>query len=224
VNPAGLQLADLAVVADAVSTPYQAIRKSELQSGDLAIMIGVGGIGGFGVQIAAALGAIVVAIDVNPVRLDLMALHGASVCLNSQELDFKSLKTALREVAREHGIPTWRYRIFEMSGSPTGQELAFGLLGPGSTLMVVGYTSDKVSLRLSNLMAFDATAMGNWGCLPEHYPAVVDLVLSGKIALSPFIEHRPLAAINEVFSDLHARRLSRRVILIPESEEARSCN
>ena len=28
-------------------------------------------------------------------------------------------------------------------------------------------------------MAFDATAQGNWGCLPEHYPAVVDLVLVG---------------------------------------------
>ena len=29
-------------------------------------------------------------------------------------------------------------------------------------------------------MAFDATAQGNWGCLPEHYPAIVDLVLVGQ--------------------------------------------
>lgn len=224
VNPAGLRLADLAVVADAVSTPYQAIRKSGLAAGDLAIMIGVGGIGGFGVQIAAALGAIVVAIDVNPDRLALMASHGASACLNSKELDFRALKQALKEIAREHDIPSWRQRIFEMSGTVPGQELAFGLLGPGSTLMVVGYTPEKVQLRLSNLMAFDATAMGNWGCLPEHYPAVVDLVLSGKIALTPFIEHQPLSTINEVFADLHARRLSRRVILIPEPEKVPSCH
>ncbi|MCK7514424.1 MAG: hypothetical protein MZV70_67360 [Desulfobacterales bacterium] len=29
---------------------------------------------------------------------------------------------------------------------------------------------DAVNLRLSNLMAFHATARGNWGCVPEHYP------------------------------------------------------
>ena len=38
--------------------------------GDLAVFIGVGGVGGFGVQIAAALGATVVAIDVDQARLD----------------------------------------------------------------------------------------------------------------------------------------------------------
>ena len=82
---------------------------------------------------------------------------------------------------------------------------------------MVGYTPAKVELRLSNLMAFDATAQGNWGCLPEHYPAVLDLVLSGKVALEPFIERRPLATINETFEDQHARRVSKRVILVPEA-------
>ena len=38
-------LAELAVIADAVSTPYQVIVKSELQPGDFAVVIGVGGIG-----------------------------------------------------------------------------------------------------------------------------------------------------------------------------------
>ncbi len=81
---------------------------------------------------------------------------------------------------------------------------------------MVGFTAKKVELRLSNLMAFDARAEGNWGCLPEHYPAIVELVLSGKVALEPFIEYRPLSSINETFEDLRARRVSRRIILIPE--------
>jgi hypothetical protein len=58
-------------------------------------------------------------------------------------------------------------------------------------------------------MAYDATVQGNWGCLPEHYPAVVDLVLSGKVALEPFLERRPMAEIESVFADLHARRITR---------------
>jgi 6-hydroxycyclohex-1-ene-1-carbonyl-CoA dehydrogenase len=66
-------------------------------------------------------------------------------------------------------------------------------------------------------MAFDATAQGNWGCLPEHYPAVVDLVLSGRVAVAPFIERRPLDSLNRTFEDLHLRRTLQRVVLVPEA-------
>ena len=94
--------------------------------------------------------------------------------------------------------------------------LAFGLLTFGATLSVVGYTLDKVSVRLSNLMAYDAVAQGNWGCLPEHYPAALALVLDGKVRLGPFIERRPMSAINETFEALHAGSLRRRPVLVPD--------
>jgi 6-hydroxycyclohex-1-ene-1-carbonyl-CoA dehydrogenase len=70
---AGLELADVSVVADAVTTPYQAVARSGLAEGDLAIVIGVGGVGGYTVQIANALGARVVAIDVDQNKLDAVA-------------------------------------------------------------------------------------------------------------------------------------------------------
>ena len=216
-NPAGYELSDLSVIADAVSTPYQAILKSGLKAGDLAVFVGVGGVGGFGAQIASALGAVVVALDVSQERLDLLASHGASLTLRPDAMDFRELRRQVNGLAAKQEIPSWRHRIFETSGTPQGQSTAFGLLGHGGYLSVVGYTPAKVELRLSNLMALDATAQGNWGCLPEHYPAVLDLVLSGKVALAPFVEHRPLASINQTFAEAHARRLSKRVILIPES-------
>jgi 6-hydroxycyclohex-1-ene-1-carbonyl-CoA dehydrogenase len=215
-NPGALDLADLAVIADAVSTPYQAILRSQLQPGDLAVFVGVGGVGGFGVQIAAALGATVVAIDVSPERLGLLAGHGAALTLRADAMDFKSLRRAVQNLAAERGIPTWRQRIFETSGTPAGQLTAFGLLGHGGHLAIVGYTPQKTEVRLSNLMALDATVQGNWGCLPEHYPAVLELVLAGKVAVKPFVERRPLSCINQTFEDLHARRIGKRVILIPE--------
>ncbi|MBI4585986.1 MAG: 6-hydroxycyclohex-1-ene-1-carbonyl-CoA dehydrogenase [Planctomycetes bacterium] len=216
VNPRGLDLAELAVVADAISTPYQAILKSGLKRGELAVFVGVGGVGGFGAQIATMLGAAVVALDVNPLRLELLAAHGASLTLRPDQMEFKELRRRVRDFAAEREIPSWRWRIFETSGTTPGQSTAFGLLGPGGYLSIVGYTAAKVELRLSNLMALDATAQGNWGCLPEHYPAVLDLVLSGKVSLSPFVERRPLSSINETFADLHAGRISKRVILVPE--------
>jgi len=216
VNPLGLDLAALAVVADAVSTPFQAIVRNEVAPGDVAVFVGAGGIGGFGVQIAAARGAAVVAIDVNEGRLEAMARHGAALTLNPTGLDPKQLRRRVRAFAEERGAPTWRTHIFETSGTPAGQLTAFGLLGHGSQLSVVGYTPKAVELRFSNLMAFDAVARGNWGCLPEHYPAVVDLVLRGDVALEPFIERRPLATINDVFEDVHAGRAPRRLVLVPE--------
>lgn len=217
VNPHGLALADLSVIADAVSTPYQSLLRAEVGPGDLAVFVGAGGIGGFGVQLAAALGATVVAIDVDPGRLAAIESHGAACTLRADQLPFKELRAAIRALAKDRDVPTWRRKIFETSGTPDGQATAFGLLEHGGYLGVVGFTPKKLELRLSNLMAFDATAQGNWGCLPEHYPAIVDLVLAGSVRLAPFVEHRPLASINETFEDIHHRRTSRRVILIPET-------
>jgi 6-hydroxycyclohex-1-ene-1-carbonyl-CoA dehydrogenase len=217
VNPGQLGLSALAVIADAVSTPYQALDRARVGEGDLVVFVGGGGVGGFGIQIAAALGARVAAIDLDSGRLALLADHGADLTLDNSELDFRQLKSRLKEFAAEHGIPSWRRKIFECSGTPGGQTTAFGLLTHGGYLGVVGYTPRKVDIRLSNLMALDAIAAGNWGCLPEHYPAVLELVLSGMVALEPFVEYRPLSSINESFADIHARRISRRLILSPES-------
>jgi 6-hydroxycyclohex-1-ene-1-carbonyl-CoA dehydrogenase len=74
---------------------------------------------------------------------------------------------------------------------------------------------DKVEIRLSNLMAFHARALGNWGCPPDLYPGALDLVLDGKIQLKPFIERHPLEEIDAVFKAVHAHEMTRRAILIP---------
>ena len=217
VNPSGLDLAALSVVADAVSTPYQAIARAALGAGDVAVWVGAGGVGGFGVQISATLGAATVAIDLDDERLARLTPHGAALTLNPAQTDIKTLRKKIREFADARAVPSWRVKIFETSGHPAGQALAFGLLGPGSLLSVVGYTPKTVEVRLSNLMAFDAVAQGNWGCLPEHYPAVVALALSGRIALEPFIDRRPLASINDVFAELHHGPARGRIVLIPEA-------
>ncbi len=70
---AGLDLAAVSVVADAVTTPYQAVTQAGVQSGDLVIVNGVGGVGGYCAQIARAFGATVVAIDVSDDKLAAVA-------------------------------------------------------------------------------------------------------------------------------------------------------
>ncbi|MFQ5701968.1 MAG: 6-hydroxycyclohex-1-ene-1-carbonyl-CoA dehydrogenase [Acidobacteriota bacterium] len=212
----GPDLASLAVIADAISTPFQAVQRSGLGEGDLAVFVGTGGVGGFGVQIAAALRARVVAIDVDEQRLRLMAERGAELTLDARETPFKQIRRRVREFGSAHGIPSWRQKIFETSGTVAGQATAFGLLGHGGYLGIVGYTPEKVSLCLSNLMALHATVQGNWGCLPRHYPAVLDLVHSGKVVVQPFVEKRPLSTINDAFDRVRSHQATRRIVLQPE--------
>ena len=214
----GLRLADLAVVADAVTTPYQAIQNAGLVSGDVAIFVGIGGVGLFGVQIAKALGAEVAALDVDPVKVERAKSVGASFARVIGKDDVKAIKAELKAWAKERKLPATGHRIFETSGHPAGQALAFALLNHGAHLGIVGFTPESVSVRLSNLMAFDATARGTWGCLPEHYPAVVELVSTGKVSIAPFIEKRPMSSINEVFEALHRGEMKKRPVLIPDFE------
>ena len=211
----GLELADLSVIADAVTTPYQAVIQAGVSSGDLVIVNGAGGVGGYAVQIAHALGGTVVAIDVNDDKLAAIARNGAALTLNARALSAREIKSAIQAFARDRGLRTREWIIFECSGTRAGQETAFGLLNHGATLCVVGFTMDKVEVRLSNLMAFHARALGNWGCPPELYPAALDLVLSGRVKIGPFVERHPLDEINQVFEAVHHGELKRRAVLVP---------
>jgi 6-hydroxycyclohex-1-ene-1-carbonyl-CoA dehydrogenase len=213
--PEGIGLEMLSVIADAVTTPLEAIRRAGLSAADVAIFVGVGGVGGFGVQLAAATGAEVVAIDIDRNRLALASRHGAHLTLDSSTADFKQIKGAIRSFVRESGRTPIGLKIFETSGTPQGQETAYGLLDPGAHLAVVGYTPHKVEIRLSNLMAFDATAQGNWGSAPERYPEALQLVLGGKIVLEPYVETHPLERAPAIIQEVAAHEISRRAILVP---------
>ncbi len=212
--PAGLTLPMLSVIADAVTTPYEAIDRAAVGPDDVAVFVGVGGVGGFGVQIAAAMGASVVAIDVDYGRLELAAAHGASLTLNSREMNAKELKSKIRALGAGPG----HLKIFETSGTTAGQQTAFGLLDFGAYLAIVGFTPDKVEIRLSNLMALDATARGNWGCPPEKYPAVLKLVLDGKVAIAPYIETHALDDLPAVFEAATQHKIRLRPVLMPSKE------
>jgi len=213
--PDGVELTDLSVVADAVTTPYEAISRSGLGDDDVAVFVGAGGVGGFGIQIAAALGAAVVAVDVDPDRLESAAAHGAGLTLNAKELDFKGIKSEVKRFKKESGRNGIGLKVFETSGTPQGQTTAFGLVDFGGTLAVVGFTPKKVEIRLSNLMALDATARGNWGCPPEQYPAAMRLILDGKVKVGPLVQRFPLDEAVQVMEAVAGHRLKKRPVLVP---------
>ncbi len=212
----GMSLADVSVVADAVTTPYQAAMQAQVSPGSLAVVIGVGGVGGYAVQVCNARGATVVAVDIDDAKLEMIGRHGAAATFDAREVSGRDLKKAIGGFAKENGLPATEWYIFECSGTAAGQQTAFGLLVHGATLSVVGFTMDRVEMRLSNLMAFHARALGNWGCTPDLYPGALDLVLDGQVQVLPFVEQHPLEEINRIFEAVHAHQLTRRAILVPQ--------
>ncbi len=170
-NRGAIPLEHLAVVADAVTTPYHAAKRADLQPGDNVIVIGV--TGGVGVYMA--------------------------------------------QTVKGGAEPGFGWKIFEVTGTKAGQEIALELLSFIGKLIVVGFGMAKNEYMFSRLMAFDAEIIGTWGCLPEYYPIVLDMVLSKKIDIGPFVETRPMSQIQSVFDEVHkAGSPAKRIVLTPD--------
>jgi 6-hydroxycyclohex-1-ene-1-carbonyl-CoA dehydrogenase len=210
-----IDLADLSVIADAVTTPYQAMLRSGLKKGDLAIVVGVGGLGNYMVQHAKNAGASVIAIDIDAGKLEASQKMGADHIVNTSSLSEKDVKKEVRKLVKENSLSPNRWKVFEMSGTAGGQATAFSLLSFAGALGIIGFTMDKVNVRLSNAMAFDADLFGSWACRPEYYPDVVKDVLDGRINLKANVEKHPLKSINEVIELAHEHKLDKRVVFVP---------
>ena len=211
----GFRLSQLCVIADAVTTPYQALLRSNLKKGDLAVVIGVGGIGIYMAQFAAKAGAVVIALDIDDAKIERVKLLGARFGINTLGMDEKRLKDNVRSFVKEQDLPKNQWKIFETSGTAAGQNAAFSLLSFAGTIAVVGFTMDKIPVRLGNLMAFDADMFGNWGCRPEYYPEVLEMVLRKEINILNTIEERPMDSINETIAQAMQHELEKRIVFIP---------
>lgn len=212
-----IPLSNLAVVADAATTPYQAAKRADIQVGDNTIVIGVGGVGQYMVQILKALGAnTVIAIDIDQERLDTMLKNGADFVVNSMGKTPRDISGEIKAYRKEKGLPTPGWKIFESSGTKPGQELALALLSFIGKLMIIGYGPHKIEFSISRLMAFDAELIGTWGCLPEYYPIVLSMITNGKINFQEFVQTRPMSTIAEAFDEAHKKSPDKRIVLVPD--------
>jgi 6-hydroxycyclohex-1-ene-1-carbonyl-CoA dehydrogenase len=214
----GMPLEHLSVVADAITSPYQAAKRADIQEGDLVIVTGAtGGIGVYMTQIAAALGAReVIAIARNKEKLERSLNFGATYALSTLDKSIKDIREEYRGYCKEKRLPGYGWKIFECTGTKVGQDIGLELLSFVGKMMIVGFGMQKVEYMLSRLMAFDAEIIGTWGCLPQYYPEVLRMVLEGKIQVEPFVELRPMSQIEQAFKESHSGKLMKRVVLTPD--------
>jgi 6-hydroxycyclohex-1-ene-1-carbonyl-CoA dehydrogenase len=215
----GFQLAELAVIADAVTTPYQACVRAGIKPGDSAVVVGVtGGVGSYVAQMAKAFGAkTVVGIARDQEKLERALKYGADYVINSSGKNENDIRNEFRELCKGHGLPSnYGWTVFEVTGTGAGQAIALNLLSFVGRLIVVGFGMQKNEYSISRLMAFDADIIGTWGCLPKYYPKVLEMVLNETIKIKPFTEIRPMSKIKEVFDEAHTTKMMKRVVLTPD--------
>jgi 6-hydroxycyclohex-1-ene-1-carbonyl-CoA dehydrogenase len=216
----GFTLEQLAVVADAVATPYQAALRGHVTAGDRVIVVGVtGGLGNFMAQWARFLGArTVVGVGRNPAKLQRSLEYGVDFAINASGKSPADVKKEFFTECRRRDLdPGQGWKIFEMTGARSAQECAMELLAYAGLLVVVGYSPENLAWHLSKLMVFDAEIRGSWGCRPEHYPFILEQVLAGNIRIESLVETRPMSDVAATFADIEANGYpGKRVVLVPD--------
>jgi 6-hydroxycyclohex-1-ene-1-carbonyl-CoA dehydrogenase len=195
--PEELPLEHAAVIADALSTPYHAVKhRGRVQAGQVVAVVGCGGVGLNVVQCAVLAGARVIAVDVNPERLAIARTLGAEVTIDPGSVE--RLDRHVRHLT-DGGVDV----AFEAIGRPATIRDAYALLRKGGRLCVIGYTAGDVSLSAARLMYYELEVVGSLGCGAGEYPEIIELVRAGRLTLDPIVSGTiPLARIAEGFDRL----------------------
>jgi 6-hydroxycyclohex-1-ene-1-carbonyl-CoA dehydrogenase len=207
--PDDVPLAESAIIADAITTPFHAVvRRGQVTPGDWVAVVGCGGVGVNVVQIAAALGARVVAVDVSDAKLAWAARLGAEAVVNASTT--ATVDKEVRRLTGGAGVDV----AFEVVGRAPTQEQAFACLRTGGRLVLVGYSPESMTVNAGRVMFRELEVVGSLGCRPVDYPRVIDLVRQGRIRVAELVTHRfPLEAINEGLDTLRSGAAMRAVVV-----------
>ena len=166
-------------------TSFRAVvEQGKLKGGEYVVVHGCGGVGLSAVMIASALGAQVIAIDINDDTLQLAKELGASVTINSrksanvvgevQELTKGGAHVSLDALGHQetcfNSIANLRKR---------GKHIQVGL-------MTGDHHHPKVPMEL--VIANELEILGSHGMQAHKYPEVLEMILSGKLKPEKMLE------------------------------------
>ncbi|HUU46345.1 MAG TPA: zinc-binding dehydrogenase [Acidobacteriota bacterium] len=206
--PESIPLIEGSIIADATSTPYHAVKnRGQIRGGDKVVVFGCGGIGLNIVQIAAAFGASVIAVDISEEKLKAARSLGAVATINPQKVE--RVDKEIRKLTGG-GADVG----FEAIGNPETMAAAFAGIRNGGRLVIVGYTHKDLVINAGRIMYREMEIVGSLGCRPVDYPRLIDMVAAGRIKVKELVTDRfALDDINKAFDHLRAGKGLRSVIV-----------
>jgi propanol-preferring alcohol dehydrogenase len=204
--PAPVDPAALAVLTDAVATPYHALaRVARLQPGETLLVLGIGGIGSNAVQLGRHLGARVVAVSRAAAKLELAQRLGAHATISGAPGPER-----VRDACGGDGPDV----VLQCAGSAALDELAIAAAGPGGRVVLVGASQERFATRSVDLIWRELSVMGSRGFTRRDIAEVIDLYVAGAVTVDHLLgATRPLAEGNAALDDLRAGRVLRSVLV-----------
>ena len=213
--PDGVPAEIAAISACAVITGVGAVLNAvERPGGRPLLVLGAGGVGLAAVMGAALTGAHpVIAVDVDPAKLDLAARVGATEVQDAREGDVEQRVLDLTDGV---GVP-W---AVDAVGSPETMRQSVAALAPAGTLVAIGLsrTDATVAVAINDLVQRQKRIVGSlYGSSNPRIdlPRIFELYRAGRLPLDELIgARRPLAEVNEAYADLRQGGVGR-TILVP---------
>lgn len=199
--PEGISAEVAAVSTDAVLTPYHALKTlGNVRTNNTVLLLGLGGLGMNGVQVALALGAKVVACDLREGSLEAAKKLGAHEVYNSKDLEIQ-LKGRSFDV------------VIDFVGAESTFLQAQTFIKPGGTIVVVGLAAAKLPVLTLPLANFQVRVQGSFWGTHEEMKEIFELIKEKKI--SPQVEVGKLKDVNHWLEELSAGNIKSRMALIP---------
>lgn len=196
-----------AVIPDAVVCMYHAIKdKGQVTAGDKVLILGVGGLGLQGIQIAKHFGAEVYATSRQDKKLELAKEFGANVVINTSKCD---LKEEINKITDGEQCDV----IFDNIGIKSSIEDSLKMLRPGGKIIAVGYSDPEFEANYQEVVIKEKEIIGIRGSSRQNLVEAIKMVEKGIV--KPYIyKTYKLEEINEALDQLrHGGSLGRTVVV-----------
>ena len=194
---------------------------SPVWPGARVAVIGCGGVGLSVIQGAKIAHARqIIAVDVNPTKLEWARSFGATHTVNPKDGDPVAAVRALTEDGWDGGVEF----AFEATGIPMCTEQAVRMLAYGGTATTIGFpaASDAVNLNLGDMATgvyWNKAALRVCHCgdaLPSHdFPLLAQLYLQGKLDLDAMVTRKiGIEDVEAAFHEMETGDVIRSVIVL----------
>ena len=189
-------------------TAYTAIKKANQNTPEFLVIVGAGGLGLMGVQIAHAItDAKIICVDLDDKKLETAKEMGADYTLNSKDPETSQ---KILSICNDKGADS----VIDFVNAPPTVKLGLSVLRKRGNLVLVGLFGGSIELSLVTIPLKSIIIQGAY---TGNYADMVELLeLARKGTINPVISKRySLNEANTALEDLKARKIIGRAVINP---------
>jgi len=163
-----------------LSISYFSVNRGQPKANEVIAVIGLGVIGLYAIQVLKAMGVgKILAAGRRQARLSAAKFYGADMVIDAASQN--TLQTVM-DATQQQGVNT----VVECAGNQTTFDQAVGITRGGGKILLVGIYEEALNWQPLSVISKNLTLVG---CLGGNFPAVIELLKSGKVKTKNMITH-----------------------------------